>query len=163
LERRGLGSASVFSSNQYPRKPITTLQAPSVDRLHVDLGLSLGDQDSQIAVTPGTGSLELLGPATIESRRGCQSRHPSLHGVFHLRQTDEVWQHFSDGNTKVSYVDRHKKSPTIGTVKLKRAALFLTAAWILWNHTTNRSRPKKHGHPYLNPRASPIVSKGPEE
>jgi hypothetical protein len=44
---------------------------------------------------------------------------------------------FLDGNQKISYVDSQKKSTTIQTVKLKHAALFLTAAWILWNHTTN--------------------------
>src|SRR5215475_11888466 len=42
-----------FSSNHNARKPITTLQAPSIDRLH-------GDHDSQIAVTLGTGALEVL-------------------------------------------------------------------------------------------------------
>jgi hypothetical protein len=54
LQRRGLDSASVFSSNQHPRKPVTTFQAPSIDRLHGHLGLRFGDHDSQIAVTLGT-------------------------------------------------------------------------------------------------------------
>ena len=41
--------------NQYPRKPVTAFQAPPIDRLH-----GLGDHDSQIAVTPGTGALEVF-------------------------------------------------------------------------------------------------------
>jgi hypothetical protein len=44
---------------------------------------------------------------------------------------------FFDGNKKISYVDSQKESTTIRSVKLKHAALLLTAAWILWNHTAN--------------------------
>jgi hypothetical protein len=56
----------------------------SIDRLHRHLGLPFGNHDSQIAITLGTGALEILSHGTIESRRRCQSRHPSLHGVFVL-------------------------------------------------------------------------------
>ena len=48
-----------------PRKPITTFQAPSIDRLHGHLGLPFGDHDSQIAVTLGTGALEVLGHSIL--------------------------------------------------------------------------------------------------
>jgi hypothetical protein len=64
LERRGLGSASVFSSNHNPRKRIATFQAPSIDRL-----LPFGDHASQAAVTLGTGNVVGTWPRTIESRR----------------------------------------------------------------------------------------------
>ena len=47
-------------TNQYPRQPVTTLQALSIDRLHGHLGLTFGDHDSQIAVTLGTEALEYL-------------------------------------------------------------------------------------------------------
>ena len=48
----------------------------SIDRLHWHLGLPFGNHDSQIAISLGTGALEVLGHGTIESRRRCQSRHP---------------------------------------------------------------------------------------
>ena len=47
-------------SNHNPRKPITAFQAPPIDRLHGHLGLPFGDHDSQIAVTLGTGALEVF-------------------------------------------------------------------------------------------------------
>jgi hypothetical protein len=43
----------------FPRQPITTFQALSVDRLHGHPGLPFGDHDSQIAVTLGTGALKV--------------------------------------------------------------------------------------------------------
>jgi hypothetical protein len=44
---------------------ITTFQAPSVDRLHRQLGLPFGKHDPQITVTPGTGALEVLGHSVL--------------------------------------------------------------------------------------------------
>ena len=67
---RGLSSVDVFAPNQYPRKPITTFQAPSIDRLHGHPGLPFGDHDSQIAVTLGTGALEVLGHAGLLNHVG---------------------------------------------------------------------------------------------
>ena len=43
LERRGLSCVDVFAANQHPRKPITTFQAPSVDRLGEHLHLPFGN------------------------------------------------------------------------------------------------------------------------
>lgn len=53
-------ASKAFSTNQHPRQPITTFQAPSVDRLH-------GDHDSQIAATLRAGALKLLRHRNIES------------------------------------------------------------------------------------------------
>src|SRR6476660_8525305 len=44
-------SSKKFSSNQHPRKPITTFQAPPIDCLHGQLGLAFGNHDSQVANT----------------------------------------------------------------------------------------------------------------
>jgi hypothetical protein len=56
----GLVGSLRFCSELISRKPITTFQALSIDRLHWHLGLSFRDHDSQIAVTLGTGALEVL-------------------------------------------------------------------------------------------------------
>lgn len=63
-----------FSANQHPRQPITTLQAPSVNRLHRHPSLLLRDHDSQKALTLGAGALEVFGSASIESHSaaGCE-------------------------------------------------------------------------------------------
>jgi hypothetical protein len=54
-------ASKAFPPNQHSWKPITALQAPSIDRLHGHLGLSLKDYDSQMAITLGTGALEVFG------------------------------------------------------------------------------------------------------
>jgi hypothetical protein len=54
-----------FSPNQYPRKAVAAFQAPAIDRL-------LGDHDSQVTVTLGTGALKVLADGTSESRRKYQ-------------------------------------------------------------------------------------------
>jgi hypothetical protein len=66
-----------FASNHYPRKPITTFQAPSVDRLHGHLDLPFGDHDSQIAVTLGTGAWEVLGRSALSLRQAFVHHDPS--------------------------------------------------------------------------------------
>jgi hypothetical protein len=63
-----------FCSNQHPRKPIPTFQTPSIDRLHGHLGLPFRDHDSQIAVTLGTGALEVFGHS-ISSRSQALVHH----------------------------------------------------------------------------------------
>ena len=40
-------------------------EASPIDRLHWHLGLAFGDDDSQIAVTLGTGALEILGHSVL--------------------------------------------------------------------------------------------------
>src|SRR5215468_5538574 len=51
-----------FSHESTPTKAITTFQAPSVDRLNRHFVLPFGDHDSPIAITLGTGALEILCP-----------------------------------------------------------------------------------------------------
>ena len=72
--KRKLGrlASKAFTSNQHPRKPITTFQAPSIDRLHGHLGLPFGDHDSQIAVPLETGTLWVLDDGIVELRRLCE-------------------------------------------------------------------------------------------
>jgi hypothetical protein len=50
----------MFPTNQHPRQPITTFQAPSINRLHGHLVLPLGDHDFQTASTLWTGALKVL-------------------------------------------------------------------------------------------------------
>src|SRR5262249_14917478 len=59
-------ASETFPSNQHPRKPITALQSPSINRLNENLGLPFGDHDSQIAVTLGTGALEISGHGLLK-------------------------------------------------------------------------------------------------
>ena len=50
--------------NEYPGKSIATRQTAPIDRLHRHLGLPFRDNDSQIAITLGTGALQVLRQGT---------------------------------------------------------------------------------------------------
>src|SRR4030095_4696759 len=58
-----------FPTNQHSRKPITTFQAPSIDRLHWYLGLPFRNHNSQIVITPGQERCRYLANGFY---RGCR-------------------------------------------------------------------------------------------
>jgi hypothetical protein len=70
------GGASSSREPQPTRNPITTFQAPSIDRLHGHVGLSFGDHDSQIVITLGTGALKVLGHSALSRSQAFVHRDP---------------------------------------------------------------------------------------